>query len=315
MNQALDQVGRLYRAMAQLRAQVGEGNERQFRLLAEGTWDHIRRIQGDLDEQVGAAMILGPDLWLRVESPVISDGASPVSILTALLDALRKGLQSIVEFDERRARRTRPRKSTLQMCDFELVAMASGSLKVGLRLPEDPQLSLMDADSPACRALRDFVQVAAWASAEAEPSGDIHDPHRQRLLLSAVKSLTPRPRGTVTFVELSGRLIPPGMRVHLTRDSQRRIDEALDRMVTERLETHVGRLRELDLDHRSFILRRLKDTETDQIQCLFDEEFTATALQAFDKEVEVSGVRPNAGQPASRLKVTRIVVMDNPDEE
>ena len=38
------------------------------------------------------------DLWLAVEGRGIEEGVGPSSVLTALLDAFRKGVQTVAEF-------------------------------------------------------------------------------------------------------------------------------------------------------------------------------------------------------------------------
>jgi hypothetical protein len=45
LDQAVECLGRMYRAMAALRAEVLPVNARQFALMAEGPVDEIRRLQ------------------------------------------------------------------------------------------------------------------------------------------------------------------------------------------------------------------------------------------------------------------------------
>ena len=53
MAQALEQLGRLYEALAALRREVEPINPRNFAILAEGHLEQIRRLQHDLDEYAG----------------------------------------------------------------------------------------------------------------------------------------------------------------------------------------------------------------------------------------------------------------------
>jgi hypothetical protein len=55
--QTLEQLQRMYRALADLRQEVLPKNPRTFALMAEGPLDHIRRLQDGIDAYVGAAQV------------------------------------------------------------------------------------------------------------------------------------------------------------------------------------------------------------------------------------------------------------------
>ncbi len=57
MQQTLEQLGRLYSALASLRRRVEPRNPRNFAILAEGYVDHIRRLQRQLDEYAGVPRV------------------------------------------------------------------------------------------------------------------------------------------------------------------------------------------------------------------------------------------------------------------
>ncbi len=64
VDQTLEQVQRLCRAVVDLREQVAAANPRKYALLAEGPLDQIRRLLAELDAQVvaaGSAVILDED--------------------------------------------------------------------------------------------------------------------------------------------------------------------------------------------------------------------------------------------------------------
>ncbi len=56
----------------------------------------------------------------------------------------------------------------------------------------------------------------------------VPDPQLRRLLLTQVKNLAPRPRGSVSQVSLEGRLVGAAKRINLTRDVHERIDTAIE---------------------------------------------------------------------------------------
>ncbi|MBI3923956.1 MAG: hypothetical protein HY319_00280 [Armatimonadetes bacterium] len=102
-------------------------------MLAEGTVDHVKQLQGEVEAYTGASSLVEPQLWMRVEGPDISVWATPVSILTAVLDALRKGIQSIAEFNLTGALGTRPKKKRTGLCGGDFRAADPAEFVVRLQ--------------------------------------------------------------------------------------------------------------------------------------------------------------------------------------
>ena len=98
--------------------------------------------------------------------------------------------------------------------------------------------------------------------------------------------------------------------MRLTRHTHQRLDDALDRLVMDRIETRTGVLREIDLDERTFLLRHGDDPA--QIRCSFPNELYEAAKEAFDRPVRVSGVMrtPGGRRGATLLEVERFEVLD-----
>ena len=55
LNQSLEQLNRMYRAVAELRSRLGSVNAPQFQLLAEGPVDEIRRLRNEIEAYLGVA--------------------------------------------------------------------------------------------------------------------------------------------------------------------------------------------------------------------------------------------------------------------
>lgn len=53
LEQSIQQLERMYRAVAELRSRILPKNERNFQLLAEGPADEIRKLQREIDEYLG----------------------------------------------------------------------------------------------------------------------------------------------------------------------------------------------------------------------------------------------------------------------
>ena len=317
MQQALEQLARLYDGLAALRRDVEPVNSRNFAMLAEGHLDQIRVLQHELDEYAGAIAVdeHAAPLWLRVVGPNIEWQSAPTSVLTSILDALRKGVQSVAEMILTGGLTTRPTAALKRSADFRIVALAPGSLRVGVRLPSGGG----DVQAAVAQALTEYLEAAAWVGSE-EPETHLEarvpDERRRRLLLTEVARLVPRDRGQVEQVELSGSLVRTAQvigAITLSRQGRTRIDGALDRLPQQRVETHVGDLREIDLDKYSFVLRNLETHggEIFQVECQFLPELLEAAKDALDKRVQITGSRSiDEARRARPLLVSRLEILD-----
>ena len=309
VEQTIEQIQRLYRAVADLEAQVGGVNPAKFRVLAEGPLDQIRALTAELDSY--AASLAGPTLWLRLEGPRLHWPEAPTSVLAAMLEILRKGVQAVAEFTSRGALATRPTAALKRACDLQVVAMAPGSLQVGLRAPGGEELAEV-----ATAALDTYLAAAAWAGSdqeEASLAAEVPDAATRRLALTEVGRLVPRHRGDVDRVELSGSAMGRRGRVSLERATRLRIGSALAATSTAMESQYTGQLREIDLDRRSFILRKADDVT--EIPCEYPEELMEAAKEALDKRVQVTGTKAvsEARRAAGRLLVTRMEILDIDD--
>jgi urease accessory protein UreF len=315
-----DQLALMYDALASLRQDVYPKNPALYRVMAEGPLDEIRKLQEAIDARAGVteAREESADLWLRITGSGIDVDDAPTSVLTAILDAFRKGVQSVAEFLDKGTLSARPTQELKNAADLRIVAFASGSLQVGLKLPPaEQQSTLADLGRPLRdvveEALREYVAVAEWAaSGTGDLAARIPDNHRRRVLLNAVKPILPRKRGSVSLVELRGRLTGQPQPVRLGRDTHERLDTALDHLVTTKPETHRGVLREIDLDAQTFQLRRVDDAVV-IVKCSFADELFEVAKEALDRLVEVTGTRVVAEgrRTASTLDVARLEIVED----
>jgi hypothetical protein len=313
---ALEQLGRVYQTLAALRTEHPKANESWLAVLAEGWIDQAEQLRREIERYAGVTALVESEaeLWLSVAGRGISDGTGPVSILTSLLDALRKGVQAVAEFLHAGQLARRPTAALKEACDWRVVALGAGSLRIGIRLPDTAhQAPMWEGAAPdARRAAKDFLFVAAWAASDdvSEILAErFPEPGVRRLLLNAVKPFVPRRRGAVDSVIVSGRMAPSGPIV-LTRAAARRIDQAIDQTTAEQVEDHVGNLREIDLDNLSMVIRNAPDVT--EIRCTFDESLLETAREALDRRVTVSGIRQVGPGPrvSPVLHVFRLEVFD-----
>src|SRR5438128_6052935 len=71
--QTLEQLERMYHALAELRRDILPKNPRNFAVFAEGPVEQIRRLQKEIEVYSGAteAEEFGADLWLHLEGQSI----------------------------------------------------------------------------------------------------------------------------------------------------------------------------------------------------------------------------------------------------
>ena len=317
LQQAVEQLQRMYVALASMHRDIFPRNPQKFALFAEGPQDEIAKLQADIDEYTGRSALaeLDADLWLRLQGPGLAWPHAPISVLTAYLDNLRKGVQTVVEFNQSGNLTTPPSKELKRNCDLQVSTLMAGSLCVGIRLPDGVQWELTESREPhpVRAALQQYLAVAEWIASDAEPErlqDLVSDPQKRRVLLNAIKPFLPRPRGDVESLEISGKLLAGRPLVRLTRQSQQRINTVIDQLAAERVETHSGDLREIDLDGRSFMLRNAEDVH--EVRCLFEEDLMETAKLALDRRVQVTGSRrvEPGRRTSAALRVIRLEIVD-----
>jgi hypothetical protein len=98
-----------------------------------------------------------------VVGPNIEWQSAPTSVLTSILDALRKGVQSVAEMILTGGLTTRPTATLKRSADFRIVALAPGSLRVGVRLPSEEG----EVPTAVARALSEYLEAAAWVGSGA----------------------------------------------------------------------------------------------------------------------------------------------------
>lgn len=120
LQQAIEQLGRMYRALAALRADILPRDPELFRVMAEGPVDQIDELTREIRDFSGAAIASERemDVWLHVEGSGIVWPDAPSSVLTAVLDAFRKGAQTIAEILAAGRLTARPTAELQQLCDF-----------------------------------------------------------------------------------------------------------------------------------------------------------------------------------------------------
>jgi hypothetical protein len=318
LRKAQEALGDLYRAVASLRKELLNSKPQAFAVLAEGPLQEIRRISQDIDEYAGIsqAMTQSAQLWLRLRGESARWGETSASVLTAFLDAFRKGVQAIAAFNLIGRVTGRLPGEIQRTCDFELVAFQPGSFTVGMRLPESQQIDLIEiTPAPAARtALSEYLSAARWIASSTPISileHDFAEPAKRRIVLRSVKPLIPRIGGGIESLELSGRVVPNNEPILLTHELSKRVSQALKEAVGGHEEVHEGDIREMDLDAKTFKLRNLTEEGMREVPCRFAEDIGPLAASYLDKHVRVVGTR---SLPTERLEVVDIESLVDQDK-
>lgn len=316
MWQAYDQIENLHRAIASLRSEGRPMSARNLAVLAEGPLDQLRQLQAEIDSyMVSSVADSDPKaLWIGLVGAHLRLNDAPTSVLTAILDTFRKGVQTVAEVLSKGQLSARPTALLKRACDFRIVGFAPGSLRICVRLPEPDQIELgHDAsENPAESALGEYLRVASWAASdreEADLAMATPDSRLRRIVLTELSRLVPRQRGEVESVELYGAALTNAKPIRLVRGTRERIHRAIDSLVVETPEAHSGVLREIDLDECTFILR---DINAPDVHCEFEEDLLESAKEALDRRVEVTGKRKTSEgrRMYAKLSVTRLEIVE-----
>jgi hypothetical protein len=320
LRQASEHLARLQTALAALTRDLSASSPQAFALLSEGPLYEIDKVQREIDVYIGMddAVEQSAELWMTLRGQTMRWRESPSSVLTAYLDSLRKGVQSIAESTRSGRYGVRPTEELKAACDPLLVGLRAGSLRVGLRFRtggvDEAQLFTLPEEELAKSALQEFLTAAAWVASGTPPAvlaTSLMQPKHRRHILRALKGFVPRPRGAVEEVELSGRLTREAGAIVLTRGAQARIDAAFERAIEAREERYVGEVREIDLDKNTFELRNIEGIGT--LVCSYAEDQRAEARGTLDKRVLVVGVRQQDKYGESKQRLT-VVELGLPEE-
>jgi hypothetical protein len=297
LQQMVEQLARLYEVLLVLGRDVAPKNPDLYAVMAEGPADQVEELRRQIDETVGLASLQErrADVWLDIEGQGIEAQNASSSLLASYMDVVRKGVQAIAEINLQGRLSTRPMRNLQEACDLQLVAIQPGSVRIGLRLPDDfeeGEHPLLNENRRAANgALSEYLEVAAWAARDGDEqwlSERFPEPAKRKVLLGAVKSLAPGRRSSVERVSLSGRRVPGIGPVTLTRGTNRRLDRALEHLVEERRATYEGVLREIDLDRGTFLIRGTEPKVV--VLCSFPSHLSDRAKQALDRLVVVTGI-------------------------
>lgn len=322
LEQSLDVLASMYRALAALRRDAGPHGAAQFALFAEGPVEQIRTLEAEIAAYTGRqdAETQQADFWLSLIGDELQWPDAPGSIIENFLGKFRKGVGAIAEYLQSGSLSTRPRKAILNACDFEIVGLQPGSVRIGLQFPLQPSDgSESVSEALPQRAIDTMMAAAQWAASDADDSAwpeGLADPTLRRIAGNELKRILPSGRGKVQALEISGRAVR-GKIVRLSSVLRGRLNHLQEAPLREQTERHEGDLREIDLDNLTFKLRNISQTGS-EITCRFDADLRDVAIDALDCRVEVFGTRSITGGRGDHwvpLYVFRLETLDDAQDQ
>jgi hypothetical protein len=238
---------------------------------------------------------LEPALTVRLEGSDIREGRIPAAAFSLAAEIAGNALKPIFEWAARGLRQDtsgRPPEWLRDLYTMPAQRFAFGSLEVAFgQVPFDSEHARTprDISEAGWSAVREGL---AWAvSGDAVPSGD-GDGEKWLAILESMRRLAPAANGPVSAVEVWGAVIGiQDRRVRLDRQATKRIRSALTELKKRhevQLRVFTGRVRDLDRDKLTFILRDVVGEGGDVHLVLGDERLLETALEAYYQELKVN---------------------------
>jgi hypothetical protein len=161
--------------------------------------------------------------------------------------------------------------------------MAFRSFEISFQPKEASQHVLEDGSDVYAHTSRALGEAFAWLYNE-RGAGDV-----DIALLEVLRELTPPMHGQITETEVKGKLVGfPSLR--LSREHTKQVRKAIaERDESRDVVLLVGKIRELDRDRLTFILRELADGSRDTA-CAFEEDIFDAVWDALDSEHRVNVV-------------------------
>jgi hypothetical protein len=298
LEQARTALTRVENALAALRARVASVNRALFEAMAEDYRSDIRELRREIETYLGVvpSSEVEVPLWMTLEGEELSSQDISSRLLSEWLGNFRKALYGVAAYlnSGRLKLGGRPEAALLYATDPHIVALSSGSIRVGLRLPDDgvsASPGSLNEETIAHRALSDLMAVAEWASSErVDLPRDSHlSPEEISVAARFASRLAPSPRSVVQTVTFSGSRVPSRHSLSLRAESRQRLQGLVKVLshVAEMVAT--GYIREIDFDAMRVTLRDRGDGLTD-LRCQLSADTIGVAERLLKQRVRVRGL-------------------------
>ncbi|WP_304131385.1 hypothetical protein [Ignavibacterium album] len=297
-HQALTVLQRTETALVALRQKVEPVNPELFQAMAQSYLDEIIELRNEIDEFIGlniASEAKAP-LWFSLEGEGLKTSEISSRLLSNWLTKFRIALQNVSEYlDTKRLITGRPSAAILASADPKLVALSTGSIKIGLKFPSSYiQGELFQDENELAplpeRALDRLLTLVAWVDSNQNelPRNIFPDDTETSVIVDQVISLIPSKRSLVKTLRFSGALVPSPTSLFINVESRPKLHQLREQITTIYEDTVEGVIREIDLDAQRIILRE-RGPEAPDLKCYLPDELVNVAEQLLDKYVRVRG--------------------------
>ena len=291
------QLIRLENALEDIKFKLLPNNPDLFRIMSSNYVEKIKELRKEIDLYIGLEegnAIKDADLIIRLQGPKIGFGKAPISVVTNILEDVRKSFQDIYSQMVGHKRGKNLPNYIIEACDMSLTSVFEGSLQVALKRPFE-QLKLFSATEFE-RTAELFFTAAQWASKELSEEileREIPDKDLREITMKSILRITPRGNKKLSSINLYGNLVKEN--VILTKRSR---DFILDKIAKgneqEKIHTYQGRIREVDLDRSSFKLREIEGSpEITEITGYIQEKLLNDLKDSLDSMALIKGVLRN----------------------
>ncbi|MCK5806562.1 MAG: hypothetical protein KAI66_27275 [Lentisphaeria bacterium] len=250
---------------------------------------------------------LEPAMIVRLEGTEIRQGAIPAAVFLQAAEIAGKGLKPVFDWaarEQRQDRSGRPPEWLRDLYGLPAQRFAFGSLEVAFRAVDvtaEQQTTLpLDAagiqtprqiQRDAWQAIREGIEWAASGN-DALPSS--RNDEKWRAILESIKRMTPASTGPVDSIKVWGQALGRLKNAfELDRSAAKRIRSRLTELKKAQevqLRVFTGRVRDLDLDRLTFIMRDVPHMDGDVGLELDDVQLLEVAREAHYQELDVSVV-------------------------
>lgn len=271
------------------------GDPESYRFYAGTTVDLVRSIRAEIDTYLGVGT--ETDLVVSIEGEVVFFGMTSAALIEHAIDALRRGLRTLIGILRPAANDNGDRVSLAdRLSDLELVSLGPRHVQVYLDLPTYDGSHFSKEE----RRLRDdalalLFDALEWAADEGRPTPPSLEqlPRPTQLaVLGVVARLLPPQTGIVERIgyRRAAGSERPARAALLTRRTQQRLHDALQRLASGR-EAAVaeGVIRQIDLDAQTFVLRGRAEG-LDDLPCEYGGELAETVKGLLGCRVRVGGL-------------------------
>lgn len=285
-------------ALLALRRRVYDTNREMFTLMAQDYVKTIRDLRSNIDAYLGVSEVVESSvpIWVRAEGADIQLWNTPSSVWYSILHKIKNAVSNV-----NKILLLEPKDYNPAVADLRVVAVQSGSLKIGLDLPKinrRKNISLRDLQS-VNTAVEKMFSAMSWLSNKEVVLTPLDlffvDTQQRNRVLSEISNLIP-PKDEIELIEFGGGFLQGEKPIKLVHSDKQIISKVIEKTETDVEKEIEGVIRELDLDRTKCILRGSHESHF-KVKCVVNRNIINEVCGAFNKRVRVSGVFKKGKEP------------------